>query len=59
MTLEERAKSIADFYGLIPDTRHRREFQAFALRMLREAVDEARSKSSNDFPPHRQWTGAE
>jgi hypothetical protein len=41
MTLEERARLIADRRGLTPGSFHHRAVEALALQMLREAVREA------------------
>lgn len=40
MTIEQRAKAIADSTGLIPGSTNHRKLEAFALRMLREACAE-------------------
>ena len=41
MTLEQRARLIADKRGRQPGSVQHVELEAFALRMLKEAVDEA------------------
>lgn len=45
MTLEERARLIADQRAID-------DVEAFALRMLREAVDQALKKSGDGWPHH-------
>jgi hypothetical protein len=52
MTLEERAKAIADKRGLTPGSYYHRAVEAFALQMLREAVDQALKKSGDKWPSH-------
>lgn len=51
MTLEERARAIADKRGRRPGSAQHVELEAFALRMLREAVDKAfqDERESHDY----------
>lgn len=53
--MRSRARLIADRRGHQPGTTHHREVEAFALKMLREAVDQALKKSGNEWPGGAEW----
>lgn len=58
MTLEQRARLIADKCIPMLSTEHHGQIEQFALKMIREAVDEALTRAGVEAPSHREWTGA-
>lgn len=58
MTLEQRAKEIADIHAVFPGpSRTHADLQAAVLRHLREAVDEALARAGRELLSHADWVG--